>query len=115
VHEGLCADRDLVAEDDRDLVRVARAAEVAEQRDPVDRLAGRRVEAGFLADVDGQQARAQLRLERLAEGVVLGEGERRDELTQAKRRIRYGESSRCVAIPSRYTLHRSPSRKEGSR
>jgi len=60
VDEGLGADRDLVAEDRRDLVGVAGAADVAQQRDPVDGLAQVVVEAGRLADPRGEQARAQL-------------------------------------------------------
>jgi len=66
-------------------VGVTGAADVAQQRDPVDGLAELVVEAGGLADPGGEQARAQLRFERLAKGVVLGERERGDELPEAKR------------------------------
>ncbi|MFN8038322.1 MAG: hypothetical protein U0Q07_03830 [Acidimicrobiales bacterium] len=82
--EGLGADGDLVAEDGRDLVGVAGAADVAQERDPVDGLAQLVVGAEGIADGAGQEARAQLRLERLAEGVVLGEGEGGDQLTEAE-------------------------------
>jgi hypothetical protein len=43
------------------------------------------VEAGGLADPGGEQAGAQLRPKRLAEGVVLGERQRGDELPEAER------------------------------
>ena len=85
MHERLGEDRDVVAEDGGDLVRVAGAADVAQQRDPVDGLAHVRVEARLLAQRHRQEARPQLRLERLAERVVLRERERRDELTEAER------------------------------
>jgi hypothetical protein len=66
-------------------VGVAGAADVAQQRDPVDGLAQLVVEVGGLADPRGEQARPQLRLERLAERVVLRERQRGDELPEAKR------------------------------
>ena len=97
VHERLGEDGDVVAEDGGDLVRVAGAADVAQQRDPVD---GRRAaSASKPASSDqpcGEEARPQLRLERLAERVVLRERERRDELAQAERRVGNGETSRCA-------------------
>ena len=80
VHQRLGADGDLVAEDAGDLVRVAGAADIAQQRDPVDGFPQLPVEASLLAQRGGQQARAQLRLQRLAERVVLREREGRDEL-----------------------------------
>ena len=64
---------------------VAGAADVAEQRHPVGGLAHLAVEPGGLADPRREQARPQLRLERLAEGVVLRERERGDEFTEAER------------------------------
>ena len=85
MHERLGADRDLVAEQGRDLVGVAGAADVPEQRHPVDGLAQLLVEARGLADPRREQARAQLRLERLAERVVLRKRERGNELAEAKR------------------------------
>ena len=84
VDERLGADRDLVPEHGRDLVGVAGAADVAQQRDPVDGLAQLVVELGGLADPGGEQARPQLRLERLAERVVLRERQRGDQLAEAK-------------------------------
>ena len=85
VDERLGADRDLVAEQRGDLVRVAGAADVAQQRDPVGGLAHLLLESRRLADPRREQARAQLRLERLAERVVLRERQRGDELAEAKR------------------------------
>jgi len=85
VDERLGADRDLVAEDGGDLVGVARAADVAQQGDPVDGLPQLVVESRGLGDPCGEQARSQLRLERLAERVVLRERQRGDELPEAKR------------------------------
>ena len=73
-----------------DLVGVAGAADVAQQRHPVGGLAHVVVEARRLADPRREQARPQLRLERLAEGVVLRERQRGDELTQAKRCVEIG-------------------------
>ena len=95
VDERLGADRDLVAEQRRDLVRVTGAADVAEQRDPVGGLANIVLDAGGVADPRREQARAQLRLERLPEGVVLRERERGDEFREAKLWIQDGVSSRC--------------------
>ena len=92
----LGADRDLVAEHGGDLVRVAGAADVAEQRHPVGGLAHLLLEARGLADPRREQARPQLRLERLTERVVLRERQRRDELAEAKRCVQDGESSRCI-------------------
>ena len=95
MHEGLRADGDLVAEQGGDLMRVPRTADVAQQRDPVDDFAQARVEAGFLAQRRGEQTRTQLRFERLTEGVVLRQGEGRDEFAQPQRGIRNRETSRC--------------------
>jgi hypothetical protein len=85
VNQRLGADRDLVPEHGGDLVGVPRAADVAQQRHPVDGLAQLVVGPRGLADPGGEQARSQLRLERLAERVVLRERQRRDELPEAKR------------------------------
>ena len=101
VDERLGADRDLVAEQRRDLVGVTGAADVAEQRDPVGRLANVVVDLGGVADPGREQARAQLRLERLPEGVVLRERERGDEFGEAKLRFQDGVSSRCSVAVSR--------------
>jgi len=95
VDERLGADRDFVAEQRRDLVRVTGAADVAQQRDPVGGLANVLVDAGAVADPSREQARAQLRLERLPEGVVLRERERGDKLGEAELRFQDGVSSRC--------------------
>ena len=97
VDERLGADRDLVAEHGGDLVGVAGAADVAQQRHPVGGLADLLVEPRLLAHPRREQARPQLRLERLAEGVVLGQRQRGDELGEAKRRIQDRASSRCMA------------------
>jgi len=85
MHERLGADRDLVAEHRGDLVGVAGAADVAQQRNPVDGLAQLVVEPRGVADPRGEQARPQLRLEGLPECVVLRERQRGDELPEAKR------------------------------
>ena len=82
------ADGDLVAEDGRDFVRVPGAPDIAQQRDPVDGLAQLPVEACFLTEPGGQQTRPQLGLQRLAERVVLCQGEGGDELTKAQGRTR---------------------------
>ena len=76
-HQRLGEEGDVVAEDGGDLVRVARAPHVAQQRYPVDGVAQLPVEARLLAQRHRQEARPQLRLERLAERVVLRERERR--------------------------------------
>ena len=77
------ANRDLVAEHRGDLVGVTGAADVAQQRHPVGSLADVLIEPRGLADPRGQQARPQLRFERLAEGVVLCQRQCPDELTEA--------------------------------
>jgi hypothetical protein len=59
-----------------------RATDVAQQRDPINGLANVRIEAGLITQRRRQQARAQLRLERLAERIVLRQGEGRDELAE---------------------------------
>ena len=96
VDERLGANRDLVAEDGGDLVGVAGAADVPQQRHPVGGLAHLLVEPRGLADPRREQARPQLRLERLTERVVLRKRQRGDELTEAERRVEDGESSRCI-------------------
>ena len=88
VHQRLGADGDLVAEHGGDLVGVAGAADVPQQRHPVGGLAHLVLESRGLADPRREQARPQLRLERLPERVVLRERERRDELAEAKRCVR---------------------------
>ena len=95
VNQRLGANGDLVAEHGRDLVGVAGAADVAQQRHPIGGLAHLVLESCGLADPRRQQARPQLRLERLPERVVLREREGRDELAEAKRCVEDGESSRC--------------------
>ncbi len=97
VDERLGPDRDLVAEHGGDLVGVTGAAEVAEQRDPVGRLAHLVVESRRLAHPGREQARAQLRLERLAEGVVLRERQRGDELAEREAAARKIGSSPDVS------------------
>ena len=95
-HERLGQDGDVVTEDGGDLVRVTRAARIAQQRDPVDGVAQLSVEARFLAQRRRQEARPQLRLERLAERVVLPQRERRHELTETEGLTRNGVTSRCA-------------------
>ena len=90
MHQRLGADRDLVAEDGGDFVGVAGAADVAEQRHPVHGRAQVFVEPGGLANRCREQARPQLRLERLAERVVLCECQRGDEFAEAKRCVEMG-------------------------
>src|SRR3954452_14853772 len=110
VHQRLSADGDLVAEHGGDLVGVAGAADVPQQRHPVGGLALLFVEAGGVADPRREQARAQMRLERLPERVVLRKGERRDELAEAERCFQDGESSRCLGrrSPARSSHDASP-------
>jgi hypothetical protein len=98
VDERLGANRDLVAEHGGDLVGVAGAAEVPKQRDPVGGLPHLGVDSRRLAHPRREQARAQLRLERLAEGVVLCKREGGDKLTEAKRYLGNGVSSRCIGL-----------------
>jgi hypothetical protein len=96
VYQRLGADRDLVPEHGGDLVGVTGATDVAQQRDPVRGLAQPVVESRGLADPRGEQARPQLRLERLAERVVLRERQRRDELSEAEGWLGYSAISRCL-------------------
>jgi len=77
---------------------VARAADVPQKRDPVDRVAHRFAVTACIAEPYGQQARPQLRLERLAERVVLAERERAYEFAEAERGDRNGEISRCFDL-----------------
>jgi predicted nuclease with TOPRIM domain len=60
------------------------AADVAQERDPVGVRAHDVVELRFLAQPAREEAGAQLRLERLAEGVVLRERQRGDEFGKAE-------------------------------
>jgi hypothetical protein len=60
VDERLRANRDLVAEDGRDLVGVTGAADVAEQRHPVRGVAHLVVELCRVTDRRREQARTQL-------------------------------------------------------
>ena len=84
VDERLGPDRDLVAEQGGDLVRMTGAADVAQERDPVGVRPHVVVELRLLAQPAREEAGAQLRLERLAEGVVLRERQRGDELGKAE-------------------------------
>ena len=94
VHQRLGADGDLVAKHGGHLVGVSGAAQIAQHRDPVGGVANVVIELGLLAHPGGEQARSQLRLERLAERIVLRQGQRGHQLTEAKRRIQNGETSR---------------------
>ena len=98
VHERLRANRDLVAEEGRDFVRVTGAADVAEQRHPVDGVAHRLVESGGLAHPGREETGPELRFQRLPERVVLRQRQCRDEFTQTKRCVKNGELSRCKRI-----------------
>ncbi len=60
VDEGLGADGNFVAEDGGHFVGVAGAADVAQQRDPVDGVAHWLFESGGIADPRGEQAGAEL-------------------------------------------------------
>ena len=104
VDKDLRTEGDLVAEDARHLVRVPRATDVAEQCDPVGGVAHIPTDAGLLSEPHGEQARPELRLQGLAERVVLREGERRDEFAQSERGKRNGETSRCARSGSAGTL-----------
>ena len=84
VDERLGPDRDLVAEQGGDLVRMTGAADVTQERDPVGVRPHVVVELRLLAQPAREEAGAQLRLERLAEGVVLRERQRGDELGEAE-------------------------------
>ena len=110
VHECLGADGDLVAEHGGDLVGVPGAPDVAQQRHPVGGLALLFLDAGGVAYPRREQTRAQLRLERLPERVVLRERERRDEFTEAERCGQDGETSRCMGrrSPARSSHDASP-------
>ena len=66
------------------------APDVAQQRHPVDGLALLPLEPGLVGQPHAQQAGPQLRLERLAERVVLREREGRDQLTHSQRWRRHG-------------------------
>ena len=96
VHQCPGADGDLVAEQGGHLVRVPGAPDVAQQCNPVDSFAHSRAVLGRIAQPHREQARAQLRLERLAERVVLGQGQRGHEFTEAQWRAQNGEISRCM-------------------
>src|SRR5665213_2576168 len=71
------------------------------------------MEAGVLAHRGRKQTRTQLRLQRLAERVVLRESERRNELAEPERLTRNGETSRCPMDERtrRITVH-TPTEKE---
>ena len=97
-HQRRREDRDVVPEHRGDLVRVGRAPHVAQQRQPIRRRAERLVDARLLTHRVCEQARPQLRLERLSERVVLPERERHHEFAQAERRIRMGCSPDAVAM-----------------
>ena len=105
VHERLGTDRDLVAKERGHFVRMARASHVAQQRHPVGGIADLAVEARRIAHPGGEQARPQLRLERLAERVVLGQRQGRDEFAEAKGTAQNGEFSRCMDRPPGRTIH----------
>ena len=77
--------RDLVPEQHGLLVRVAGAADRAQQRHVVDVAAGRLVQARALGQPGGEQAGAQAVLERHAGGQVRGQGERGDQFGQLDR------------------------------
>ena len=95
-HERLGQDGDVVSEDRGDLVRVARAPDVPEQRHPVSGPSHLFAEPRFCAQHVCEETRPQLRLERLAERVVLPERERGDELAEAEGRTGDREPSRFV-------------------
>ena len=76
---------DLVAEHGGDFMRVARATDIAQQRDPVDGRSQVSIEAGFLTQPHCEEARTQLRFVRLPERVVLRQGQRGDKLTESQR------------------------------
>jgi hypothetical protein len=96
VHQRPGTDGDLVAEQGGHLMCVASAADVPQQCDPVDRFAQRLALTCLVAQPHREQARPQLRLERLAESVVLCQGQRGHELTEAKGGRQNGEISRCM-------------------
>jgi hypothetical protein len=81
-----CGGRPAVAEGGGHLVSVPRASEVAQQPHPVDRVAEVPVEPGLLAHAHREEARAELGLEGLPDGVVLRQGERADQLPHPKGR-----------------------------
>ena len=112
VNQRLAANRDLVAEHGGDFVCVTGAADVAQQRHPVDGLTHVGFESRAFADPRREQAGAELRFERLAECVVLRQGERGDEFTEAEGGAQNGEFSRCFGGPeSRYFLARDETRR----
>ena len=104
VHERLRPDRDLVAKQGRDLVRMPGAADVAQERDPVGVRPHLVAELRFLGQPAREEAGAQLRLERLTERVVLCERQRGDELGETERRREDRAYSRCIGAGDRGAL-----------
>jgi len=104
------ADGDLVAEDGSYLVGESGAADIAKQRNPIDGFAHVLVESRGLANPGCEQARTQLGLQRLAEGIVLGEGQRGDEFTETQGRRKNRELSACMRpqLGRTIILHRLP-------
>jgi hypothetical protein len=74
--------RDLVPEQSRLLVRIAGAADGAEQRSVVDNAPGGRVQAGPFGQPGSEQAGAQTVLERHAGRQVRGQADRGDQRGQ---------------------------------
>src|SRR5207245_2248072 len=70
------------------------------------------VESRLLAQRHSQEARPQLRFERLAERVVLAESQRRDEFTQAELRTGNRETSRFDVARDRTRFTCPPVREE---
>jgi hypothetical protein len=81
VDEGLGADSDFVAENRGHLVGVAGAADVAEQSYPINGVSCGLVQPRRIANPCSEQTRPHLRFQRLAECVVLCQGQGGDELT----------------------------------
>src|SRR5262249_29847736 len=98
VNQRLGANRNVVPEQRRNLVGMAGAPDVPEERHPVGGLADVVGELSLLAHPRREQARPKLRLQRLAERIVLCEGQRGDELCEAQRRVQDRAYSRCLSV-----------------
>ena len=79
MHQRLRPDRNLVAKDGGHFVCVTGAADVPQQRDPINSVAQLLLVSGSLADPGSEQAGPELGLQRLAERIVLRQGQGGDE------------------------------------
>ena len=109
--ERLGADRDLVAEQGRDLVGVAGAADVAEQRHPVGRLAHlvrRRSAASQIHDASRHERSCDS--SGWPNALSCASASVATNSAEAKRSVQDGESSRCIGRAVRDDDHPTPRR-----